>query len=219
MFALPFLPACHAPNRADRAGLALGGLAVLAALASALALRPATYSEPQPRVVQADATLVATDDSLLTLREAAENTRARLLGMPGVGAVKLTGLIVTGLEVDYTPARLASLGITPDRLRMALPAQADGSSEGHLRLSREAAQDGAQAIANLPVYDHGRHWRIGDIATVARMKLDPVSVLIRDGHPAVHITVVPAPDTPAASLTGEIAAVLGGSMPPGIAVR
>ena len=218
MFTLSFCLGAANPRRIDLASLVAGSALALVALASALPLRtavsPAQQVMPRGLVVQ----LHASDASLVALRDRAETVRAQLLGLPGVGAIRLHGLLTTGLDVEYAPARLARLGITPDDLRAAVPAQAH-ASPGHIAVRLDAAQDGPQAIADRIVHASGQAFRLGDVATVARVDIDPVSVLSRDGHPAVDVEIVPAPGIAAGSLDGLVKARMEGMAAPGVTLK
>ena len=113
------------------------------------------------------------------------------------------------------PARLARLGITPDDLRKAVPAQTR-ASPGHIAVRLDAVRDGPQPIADRAVRSGGQIFRLGDVATVARVEIDPVSVLSRDGHPAVDVEVVPANGVVAGSLDASIKARIGGMIMTGL---
>ena len=137
------------------------------------------------------APVIVQDSSVSALRDKAEAMRARLLGSPGVGAVTITGLRQQGLAVEYTPRRLARLGLTPASLAIAVPADQAQSRPGHLVLRTEAAGD-VQGVADLPVRAGGRTLRLGDVAMVMRVPLAvPVSTMTIEGQPAAELGVVP----------------------------
>ncbi len=217
MFTLSLGHCLASPRRSPPTGLAVGGAAfVLLALATAVPLRSAV--SPARQAVQPRRVVTVQAASLLSLRDAAEGVRARLLTLPGVGAVRLHGLLTTGLEVDYARARLARFGITPGELRAALPSQAQETSPGHLAMPLDSVEDGPQPIADRIVHAGGRSLRVGDVATVARLGIEPVSVLSRDGRPAVDVEIVPALGAAAGSLD-RLATMVERIAPQGVAVR
>jgi multidrug efflux pump subunit AcrB len=198
-----------------RVRLGSGHILVALAATAALALgvvrggvAPSTV--PPVSAAQPVATLVADGgETLAALDASAEALRARLLALPGVGAVALRGVQTAGLEVLYAPARLARLGVREADLRAALPGQPTMAAPGRISLSPAAAQGGPQVIADLPVRAGQRVFRLGDLAAVARTPLrSPVSTLRRGGRPAVEVTVVPARGAAGPALDRAVAASL-----------
>ncbi len=186
------LPAATLPSAGD------GRLAVRASLAgAALALglfaagQPARLhpsgSAPLPDV----APIVLQDADVTVLRDEAEAVRAQLLARPGVGAVTLEGLRQQGVAIDYAPRRLAALGISPQALTAGLQVDAGESRPGHLQLAA-SGQQGLQSVADRQVHAGRQFVRLGDVALVSRMKLDPpVSTFQVKGVPAVLVRVTP----------------------------
>ncbi len=192
MLTLSHCQVAAAARRFEQAGLAaLGAAALAAAVLVSPALPRLNGASVPPARTERVLTLSAPDGSLTRLRDAAEQARAELLGRPGVGAVTLRGLVTTGLEVEYAPARLARSGVTVGDLRAAVPAQS--VAPGRIVLSLDAAQGGPQPVADRIVHGRGKAVRLGDVATVARVAIAPVSTLSRNGHPAVELVVLPAP--------------------------
>jgi multidrug efflux pump subunit AcrB len=175
------------PGLIGRRMLAAGAaLAVIATLAIVpRQMSPAAMDEPgTPLILRAE--------TPSALRDQAEALRARLLATPGVGAVMVTGLHQQRLAIEYAPARLAALGLTPANLAAGLPVDVANSAPGHLALRTDTALDSPEDVVNLPVRAGARVFRLGDVAFVSRAPLDPpVSMLTIDGRPAVRITVVP----------------------------
>jgi len=131
------------------------------------------------------------------LKRRAEDIRQVLLRVPAVNKVDLIGVQPEKIFVEFSHAKLATLGITPQQIFDSVARQnavtAGGSVETsadriHLRVT--GAFSGAEAIAAVPVQVDGRVFRLGDIATVKRGYEDPPSFLVRaDGKPALGIGV------------------------------
>src|SRR6267154_205752 len=128
---------------------------------------------------------------------------AGLLG-PGVNDeftnVDLYGTQDEKIFVEFSHAKLATLGITPQALFDSLakqnnvvPAGTVETSSQRVPLRVTGALDGAKAVAETPVESNGRVFRLGDIATVTHGYVDPPSFLVRqEGKPAIGIGVVTA---------------------------
>jgi multidrug efflux pump subunit AcrB len=128
----------------------------------------------------------------------AERIRLRLLRLPGVEKVAISGEIEQRIHVEISHARLATLGIAPTAIIEALSRQnaiapagvvETGSTRLHLRV--DGALDGLAAVRAVPVpAPEGRTLRLGDIATVTRGLADPPTAAIyHEGRNAVLISV------------------------------
>src|SRR5271157_3075144 len=134
------------------------------------------------------------------LKKAAEGMRQRLLKVPGVTKVDLYGTQDERIFVEFSHAKLATLGITPQALFDSLakqnnvvPAGTVETSSQRVPLRVTGALDGAKAVAETPVESNGRVFRLGDIATVTHGFVDPPSFVVRqEGKPAIGIGVVTA---------------------------
>ena len=134
------------------------------------------------------------------LKKAAEGMRQRLLKVPGVTKVDLYGVQDERIFVEFSHAKLATLGITPQALFNSLakqnnvvPAGTVETSSQRVPLRVTGALDGAKAVAETPVESNGRVFRLGDIATVTHGYVDPPSFVVRqEGKPALGIGVVTA---------------------------
>jgi multidrug efflux pump len=134
------------------------------------------------------------------LKKAAEGMRQRLLKVPGVTKVDLYGAQDEKIYVEFSHAKLATLGITPQALFDSLakqnnvvPAGTVETSSQRVRLRVTGALDGANAVAETPVESNGRIFRLGDIATVTHGFVDPPTFVARqEGKPALGIGVVTA---------------------------
>jgi multidrug efflux pump subunit AcrB len=134
------------------------------------------------------------------LKKAAEGLRQRLLKVPGVTKVDLYGTQDERIFVEFSHAKLATLGITPQALFDSLAKQNNVVPAGMVETSSQrvplrvtGALDGVKAVAETPVESNGRVFRLGDIATITHGFVDPPSFTVRqEGKPALGIGVVTA---------------------------
>ena len=134
------------------------------------------------------------------LKKGAEGLRQRLLKVPGVTKVDIYGNQDERIFVEFSHAKLATLGITPQALFNSLakqnnvvPAGTVETSSQRVPLRVTGALDGAKAVAETPVESNGRVFRLGDIATVTHGFVDPPTFKVRqEGKPAIGIGVVTA---------------------------
>jgi multidrug efflux pump subunit AcrB len=134
------------------------------------------------------------------LKKTAEGLRQKLLKVNGVTKVNLYGTQAERIFVEFSHAKLATLGITPQALFDSLAKQNNVTPAGMVETSAQrvplrvtGALDGAKAVAETPVESNGRVFRLGDIATVTHGYVDPPSFVVRqEGKPAIGIGVVTA---------------------------
>src|SRR6201991_3402742 len=134
------------------------------------------------------------------LKKTAEGLRQKLLKVPGVTKVDLYGTQDERIFVEFSHAKLATLGITPQTLFDSLakqnnvvPAGTVETSSQRVPLRVTGALDGAKAVAETPVESNGRVFRLGDIATVTHGYVDPPTFTVRqEGKPALGVGVVTA---------------------------
>jgi multidrug efflux pump len=134
------------------------------------------------------------------LKKAAEGLRQRLLKVNGVTKVDIYGTQDEKIYVEFSHAKLATLGITPQALFDSLAKQNNVVPAGTVETSAQrvplrvtGALDGVKAVAETPVESNGRVFRLGDIATVSHGFVDPPSFVVRqEGKPAIGIGVVTA---------------------------
>src|SRR5216117_2784049 len=146
------------------------------------------------------------------LKKAAEGMRQRLLKVPGVTKVDLYGAQDERIFVEFSHAKLATLGITPQALFDSLakqnnvvPAGTVETSSQRVPLRVTGALDGARAVAETPVESNGRVFRLGDIATVTHGFVDPPSFVVRqEGKNAIGIGVVTAKGANILELSKEV---------------
>src|SRR5207247_271756 len=95
------------------------------------------------------------------------------------------------IYVEFSHAKLATLGITPQALFDSLAKQNNVTPAGTVETSSQrvplrvtGALDGVKAVAETPVENNGRVFRLGDIATVTHGFVDPPSYVVRqEGKP------------------------------------
>jgi multidrug efflux pump subunit AcrB len=134
------------------------------------------------------------------LKRIGEAIRQRLLKVPSVVKVNLYGVQDEKVFVEFSHAKLATLGITPQAVLDSLRKQNAIAPAGTLETSAQriplrvtGALEGEKAVAETPVQANGRVFRLGDIATVTRGFEDPSDYLVRQrGKPALGIGVVMA---------------------------
>ena len=106
--------------------------------------------------------------------------------MPDVNKVDIIGERPQKIFIEFSHAKLATLGVTPQQIFDSVARQnavvAGGSvdtSADRINLRVTGAFAGVDAIAAVPVQADGRVFRLGDIATVKRGYEDPPSFIVR----------------------------------------
>jgi multidrug efflux pump subunit AcrB len=135
--------------------------------------------------------------SLADLKARAEDIRQRLLRVPNVNKVDFIGDQPEKIFVEFSHAKLATLGITPqqvfDSVTKQNAVQAGGSVDtaaDRINLRVTGAFTGVDAIRSVPIEANGRVFRLSDIATGKRGYQDPPAFLVRqDGKPALGLGV------------------------------
>src|SRR4051794_2562362 len=141
--------------------------------------------------------LSADGQTLAELKTRAEDIRQRLLRVPDVNKVDIIGERPQRIFIEFSHARLATLGLTPQQIFDSVTRQnsvvAGGSidtSSDRINLRVTGAFSGVEAIAAVPVQAEGQVFRLGDIATVRRGYEDPASFIVRTGgKPAIGLGV------------------------------
>lgn len=134
------------------------------------------------------------------LKKVAEGLRQRLLKVNGVTKVNLYGTQDERIFVEFSHAKLATLGITPQTLFDSLAKQNAITPTGTVETSSQrvplrvtGALDGVKTVSETPVESNGRTFRLGDIATVSHGFVDPPDFKVRQkGQYALGIGVVTA---------------------------
>jgi multidrug efflux pump len=141
--------------------------------------------------------LTADGATLAELKARAEDIRQRLLRVPDVNKVDLIGERPEKIFIEFSHAKLATLGLTPQQIFDSVARQNAVISGGSVETSADrinlrvtGAFSGVEAIAAVPVQVEGRNFRLGDIATVNRGYEDPASFIVRSGgKPALGLGV------------------------------
>jgi multidrug efflux pump len=132
------------------------------------------------------------------LKRIAERLKVELLRVPDVTKVNIYGQQEERIFVEFSHAKLATLGISPQSLFDSLARQNSVVATGVVETAAQrvalrvtGALDGAKAVAETPVEAGGRTFRLGDIASVTRGYEDPPRYLVRqDGKAALAVGVV-----------------------------
>jgi multidrug efflux pump subunit AcrB len=142
--------------------------------------------------------LKAKGEPLNVLAREAETLRQRLLHVPGVRKVNIIGEQPERIFVEFSQARLATLGVNPRDILSALTAQNLVTPAGSIEakgpqvvVRLDGAFDGLDAIRAIPIVAQGRTLRLSDIAEVKRGYEDPATFIVRhEGEPALLLGVV-----------------------------
>ncbi|WP_455183988.1 efflux RND transporter permease subunit [Azospirillum palustre] len=132
------------------------------------------------------------------LARQAETIRQDLLHVPGVKKVNILGERPERIFVEFSYARLATLGVSAQDIVAALQRQNTVTPSGSIDTSGpqvfiriDGAYDGVQAIADTPIVAAGRTLKLSDIAEVRRGYEDPPTYIIRhQGEPTVMLAAV-----------------------------
>jgi len=128
----------------------------------------------------------------------AETLKQRLLHVPGVKKIDIIGERAERIYVNFSPERLATLGVSPAQVFSALdsqnvltPAGSVATKGPDVVIRVDGAFDGLQKIRDTPIAVDGRSLRLSDVATVKRGYEDPPSYLVRNGgQEALLLSVV-----------------------------
>ena len=141
--------------------------------------------------------------SISELHRYSKQLQRELVTVDGVSKVILSGVQRDVIYVEYSPARLIALGLSPGQIADILSGQnlvTPGGSikAGHTRLDvrPRTAISSTQAIGDLLLTNpqSGVSYRLSDIATVTRGLEEPATTLLyRDGRPAIGIGISNAP--------------------------
>jgi len=141
--------------------------------------------------------LTADGLSLAELKARAEDIRQSLLRVPDVNKVDIIGERPQRIFIEFSHAKLATLGLTPQEIIDSVAEQNAVVSGGSIDTSADrinmrvtGAFSGVEAIAAVPVEAEGRVFRLGDIASVKRGYEDPPAFIVReDGKAALGLGV------------------------------
>ncbi|MBB4574688.1 efflux RND transporter permease subunit [Rhizobium lentis] len=128
----------------------------------------------------------------------AEVIRQDLLHVPGVKKINILGERPEQIFVEFSYAKLATLGISAQDIAAALerrntvtPAGSIDTRGPQVFIRFDGAYDSIQAISDTPIVAAGRTLKLSDFAEVRRGYQDPATYLIRhDGEPAIMLAAV-----------------------------
>jgi len=137
--------------------------------------------------------------TLEEVHEYAKDLQKELVLVPGVSKAVLQGVPTQVIYVEYSPARLAQLGISSEQISQVLGGQNLVTSSGEvilnntrLRIKPNSVIDSVANIEALRITDaqSGVSYRLGDIATVAQKEIDPPEKRIfSNGQPAITLGI------------------------------
>ncbi len=128
----------------------------------------------------------------------AEVIRQDLLHVPGVKKINILGQRPEQIFVEFSFAKLATLGISAQDIAAALQRQNTVTPAGSIDtrgpqvfIRFDGAYGSIQAIADTPIVAAGRTLKLSDFAEIRRGYEDPATYLIRhNGEPAIMLGVV-----------------------------
>ena len=132
------------------------------------------------------------------LARQAETIRQDLLHVPGVKKINILGERPEQIFVEFSYAKLATLGISAQDIATALqrrntvtPAGSIDTEGPQVFIRFDGAYDSVKAIADTPIGAAGRTLKLSDFADVRRGYEDPATYVIRhNGEPAIMLGVV-----------------------------
>src|SRR3954471_17212883 len=132
------------------------------------------------------------------LTREAEKLRQRLLHVAGVKKVDILGERPERIFVEFSYARLATLGVGARDIFDALqrqnavnPAGSIDTNGPQVFVRLDGAYDDLQKIRDTPIVSGGRTLKLSDVAQVERGYEDPATFLIRhNGEPALMLGIV-----------------------------
>lgn len=128
----------------------------------------------------------------------AEAIREELLHVPGVKKINILGERPEQIFVEFSYAKLATLGVSAQDIVSALQRQNSLSPAGSIDtqgpqvfIRVDGAYDNIQAISDTPIVASGRTLKLSDIAEVRRGYEDPPTYIIRNGgEPTIMLGAV-----------------------------
>ncbi len=128
----------------------------------------------------------------------AEVIRQDLLHVPGVKKINILGERPEQIFVEFSYAKLATLGISAQDIAAALQRQNTVTPAGSIDtrgpqifIRFDGAYNSVQAIADTPIVAAGRTLKLSDLADVRRGYEDPATYIIRhEGEPTIMLGAV-----------------------------
>ncbi|WP_207886196.1 efflux RND transporter permease subunit [Pseudomonas sp. 30_B] len=131
------------------------------------------------------------------LADTAEDIKRSLLKVPMVKKVDLIGKQAKRIHVEFSHARLAALGVTPQAIADSLRSQnallpaGQIDTDGDRVVVRVSGQfSSLEDIRNVPITVGGRAIKLGDFTTISRGYEDPPSYTVRhNGQPVLMLGI------------------------------
>lgn len=131
------------------------------------------------------------------LRDYVDAARQRLLKVADVSKVNVLGVQEERIFVEFSSAKMATLGLDPQLIAASLSSQNAVVPTGAIETPKDriyvrlsGALKNETDIQNLVIRANNRSFRLGDIATVKRDYADPPAVRFRfNGKPALALAV------------------------------
>jgi multidrug efflux pump subunit AcrB len=144
--------------------------------------------------------LTGPDFTMRELKDEAEIIRQALLKVPSVTKVRFYGEQTECIFVELNNAKLATLGIASQTVFNSIAKQNEVTPAGDLETATDSvyirvdgALKGIDALAEVPVENGGKVFRLGDIATFHRGPQDPPTFVVRhEGLSGIALGVVMA---------------------------
>ncbi len=135
--------------------------------------------------------------TLPQLNDFAEKLRDRFRQLPDIGRIELEGAPEERIYVEYSVAKIATLGIDPRTIVAAIRDTNTVSSAGvvdagaeRVRINVTGTFDSVDAIRKIGIASNGQSLRLGDLAKVRRTPADPPTFRMRfNGQDAVGVMV------------------------------
>ncbi|NEJ47480.1 AcrB/AcrD/AcrF family protein [Rhizobium leguminosarum] len=136
------------------------------------------------------------------LRDRVETIREEILSLPDIGKVNILGAQEEQVVVEFSPSKLASLGIDPSAAVEALRAQNAVSPVGTIQTSEEkisvrasGAFASEESLKDVTLKLGTRYFRLDSIATISRTIVDPPAASVRvNGKEVIALAVSMAKD-------------------------
>ena len=131
------------------------------------------------------------------LRDRVEAIRAEVLTLRNVGKVNLLGVQEEEIVIEFSSARLASLGIDPSTAIEAIRAQNAVTPTGTIRTDEEkislrvsGALASEKSLHDLTIRANGRYVRLSDFAEISRRLIDPQAPTMRvNAQPVIGLAI------------------------------
>lgn len=136
------------------------------------------------------------------LRDRVDNIREQILSLPDVGKVNVLGAQEEQVTIQFSPEKLASLGIDPSAAIDAIRAQNAVNPVGTVQTTEEKISvrvSGAFAsednLRDLTLKLGSRYFRLDSIATISRTIVDPPAASVRvNGKEVIALAISMAKD-------------------------